>query len=365
MWFTVFPQKPSSVNMAFVPALPISAIVSISSSAVIVFLQLIFITSLIYSFCCSKAVRLKRATAKTKIPKAMIIALGTFTCLATAFIDWIIEEYLFRKYGKESVLWQPLFISFFAFIAMSWVCFYIFMLLRLRTTFDDTDFQVKSKVFRAHIIAIILIPIIGAVCVFLERWSFNDNIYFGVAAVLTILCGIACLHLVYLFNSKLFNLTIQIRHSQSEMSRQNSRDRGNNNQAQMAGLKLGERQLKMLVTIRKQTLLGCTIVLMLLISAILIVVHAVWDVIIVWFVGWCFTMNVGSLCIYLGFSVNRRQYLCICKHCDSRCMDICNNMVEKKVKLEKVDDTEMNEVDGKDIGVEVMKTSDAVQNKQV
>ena len=297
----------------------------------------------------------------------MIIALGTFTFLATAFIDWIIEEFMYRIYGEDqSAIWLPLFISFFVFIAMSWILFYIFMLLRLRTTFDGTEYQVKSKVFRAHIVVIVLIPIIGAVCVFLDILDSNDSIYFGIAAFLTIIYGIACLHLVYLFNSKLFHLTIQIRQSQSEISRQNSRERGNDQQAQIAGIKMCKRQLNMLRTIRKQTLLGCTIVLMLTMSAILIVVYAIWQWIIVWFIGWCFTMNIGSSCIYLGFDVNQSKYDCICKGCDFCCMVICNNMVEKNVKLEKVDDTEMNEVDDvKDIGVEVMKTSQIVQSQQV
>ena len=312
----------SQVYLIMALELPITAWISIISSSIIVLFQFLFITSLIYSFYCSS----KHNGSKFKSIK--YTSLGTFICIGLAFTIWIIEEILFRKYGQTgSDIWLPWFISFFTFIGISFFLFYILMLLRLHFTFQDTDFQINNITVKFHGVLIFLIMTFGPICVFIKINNYNDWIYYGLVMILLIICSVSSLHLIYLFNKKLFDLTISVRQSLIMVDPYNSEQKGE--------LVLNERQLRMLKTIRKQTLLGCMVVGMIIMSVMIIGCYALFRIYAIWWIGWMFTWNTGTLCVFLGFTVNQSRYNCICILCDFLCKKLCERMVEKRIERER------------------------------
>ena len=131
-------------------------------------------------------------------------------------------------------------------------------------------------------------------------------------------------HLCYIFNHNLFLLVLQ------------QRTTANSEQIELSPM-----QLNMLLTLRKHTLLGCILILFDSCSGLLgllankylfpwlrnndaaSIPSRIWIWLMFYTVGITFCLNVSALCIYLGFSVNRKWYICLCRFGDRICEKLC------------------------------------------
>eukprot|EP01084_Bolivina_argentea_P088270 159388_1 len=294
--------------------LSLKPIVSIVSAFSVVIFQTILISSLIYSLYFSSVA----ATGESISKSACLLrftALGTFLCLFIAYFVWIIEEFLYQLHPNKHI-WIPFYWSFYLFIAISFLLFYAFMLLKLHFIFEGSIFKVKPQTIKFHIFILISITITGFSAIVLKMMDY-DKYYYRLLQVLLAICCVSLFHLIYLFNSKLFRLTLSQRRTISTPGSIAS---------------LSERQIALLQTITKQVLLGCIMISMLIVLIFVVLTYSLTHTFILWFFGWCTTMNIGTLCVYLGFSVNQHIYKCICKPCHFYCGKLCNKIAEHNLK---------------------------------
>eukprot|EP01084_Bolivina_argentea_P107372 191972_1 len=286
------------------------AVVSVISSSIVVIFQIIFISSLINSFYHDEHIN-------SKMKRIAYVALSTFTCLGIAFICWIIDECLYRLHPNPNS-WVPFYWLFFVFLLISFLFFYAFMLLRLYYIFDGTIFQINPITKWLHIIMNIQITIGGIIAIIFNAIGYN-SIYYILAIILLIIFCVSLFHLVYLFNVKLFKLTILTR--QTIVSNKSNEE-----------LNLNERQLSLLATMRKHTLLGSTMVAIVVFDVLIVVIYNITSNYMIWTIGWSLTMTIGSLCIYLGFIANKSAYIFVCGQCDVCCRILCIKITERKIR---------------------------------
>lgn len=141
---------------------------------------------------------------------------------------------------------------------------------------------------------------------------------FGYFVLFIIYCGYA--HLLYIFNHNLFLLVLSQR--QTIINEQD--------------IELNHRQIHLLSTIRKHTILAGLIimseVLYLIISISGIISysgHYIW-----WYLhGICLLIfvNAPAISIYLGFSANQGIYRKLCGVCDDKCKAFCLRLTARRL----------------------------------
>lgn len=52
----------------------------------------------------------------------------------------------------------------------------------------------------------------------------------------------------------------------------------------------------------------------------------------VWCIGWCITLNGGSLCVFLALAPNKWAYELLCNQCDGCCKILCDKFTEKAIE---------------------------------
>eukprot|EP01084_Bolivina_argentea_P271807 462574_1 len=298
-----------------------NGIVSITSSSIVVTFQIILIISLIYGFHVSQLSNYYRSIQYT--------ALGTFTCLAMAYIVWIIEEFFYRLHPNETI-WITFYVCFFLLLALSLILFYTFMLLRLKTTFEDTGYKISKHFTQSHVCIIILVTSITPIAVVVEFMGYRYLFYILILLLMS-LYFIGLFHLTYAFNKKLFQITLSIK-EEAIISPTTSVSSNENRRRSARTSSLSGKQLVLLSTIRKHTLLGCLVLFMILIDILIVIIYSiVIQIYIFWCIGWALTINIAALCVYLGFAVNQNQYYLLCNKCDNCCEILCNGIAEKNV----------------------------------
>lgn len=203
---------------------------------------------------------------------------------------------------------------------------YLSLVYRIYETFDDTIYQINTLVIYIHIILVMICPIL--LILNLSIPSLNEYIMYMIYYFVFLF---GATHLIYLFNRKLFLLVLQQRMT-----------------IVTEDIELSDMQLNMLVTLRKHTLLGCLMILFtlsLLLNGIMakefILKHlehnggspGAWKWFIVSFWCWTICSNSITLCIYLGFTVNKKWYHCICiigdRICERLCIQCTKAMINK------------------------------------
>ena len=202
-------------------------------------------------------------------------------------------------------------------------CFW--MVLRLKLTFNDSIYAISKRLVYIYysIMGITVILCIIAYIVGSLEYYALFTIIFGFVFIMIVLIGV---HVTYLFNKKLFDLTLTQRQSTN-----------NNNKDEI----LNERQIKLLQVITKQTLLQtCSFmgyILLIIVSIICIIIDSIIDDknydTSLSICGWLFmlTINHGTYCVYLSFSVNEKLYKKSCKNLNYLLKKYCTKLTEKRI----------------------------------
>lgn len=217
-------------------------------------------------------------------------------------------------------------ISFIAISAES-LFIYSFLLFRIYYTFKQSIYEMQRFIIYLHTINIALIFL-----------SLILTIFSGYALLLwIILLTIGYIHLLYLFNDNLFVLMLSQKDTMLNEYKTSE---------------LSERQINILSTIRKHTILGVFIVvsnllligvyLLLFVIPMMTLTDTMTYVVlcIVNFIAYIF-ITVAPLCIYLGFQKNQKLYLKICGVCDGKCKDLCIRFTERKLDIQDNDSDQL------------------------
>ena len=200
-----------------------------------------------------------------------------------------------------------------------------------------------------HFITLIFVLIIAAILLTLAKLRIFStsqwiNTLFGLLSGIALICQI---HLIYQFNHNLFKLALDERQASNINDNENDDDDHNDI--------LSENQKKILEMARKHTVLGGLTIFVLLMAffefLIAINVYAqtknatdprisypnylligtylnsTWYLCL-FDITHIISFNIVSLSIYLGFSVNKKYYICICKPLDIGCKKLCESLVE-------------------------------------
>ena len=225
----------------------------------------------------------------------------------------------FIAYGFESIvfiveiatappsLWDNQSFATFQFLfwnlwyTLSWSSFYIFMILRIKNTFNDTHsvYSLNLKILYLHFIIAIIPPILIIIGV------FNVDVYKILSVVWICITFFGAFHLIYKFNHNLYLLIL-------------SQNQGGDE------AKLNQTQENMIRTVTKHTVLGGMILVCLALCAF---THTwgplfaqFWVGILLIHIG-VILISLSGLGIYLSFNFNKKTYLKLCRPWDD-----CTNM---------------------------------------
>ena len=207
---------------------------------------------------------------------------------------------------------------------------YAILLLRLYHVFHESIYQIPTRQLLIHTINIA----ISMICVVTSSSFFyysDMRLYvfiFGIVWIILLTLGY--IHLLYAFHHNLFLLVLSQRKSIPNQEKTQSM------------IELNVRQIKVLLTIRKHSILGCFIIF----GNFCAVVHGVAafrvkdnPFIFISRVFWSVFVFIGPLGIYLGFPQNKALYRRCCYLCDIKCENICILLAENKLNKQ------MNEID--------------------
>ena len=220
---------------------------------------------------------------------------------------------------------------------------YIFLLLRIRNTFKETIFEIKSRIIYLHIINITFIYISFCIIYFVLNDSRNA-VRTGMIlhSFLFLLLTIGYIHLLYTFNHNLFLLVLSQRQERANPQK---------------NIELNDIQHELLTTIRKHSILAGFMISISFVFLIMIFVTSSHNgyksennlifVESLWVLTLFIFMNTGPLCIYLGFGMNQDLYTKLCGLCDKKCKNICISMVEKRLnkQCQTAPDIELETID--------------------
>ena len=276
------------------------ALVSVLCAMTIITFQITFISFSYHSF--------RNDTKRTNA--IHYTSINIFVCLAISFSFWIIQEFTYRlsQNARAYLVWYWLCVIFLSF---SFLSFYGLMVLRLHHIFRGTAYQISQKIIFWHLIINALSLMLSYVSIYFFLYHLEASVHFIFFGVMLAVFCCGLLHLIWLFNSKLFQLTLTMND---------------------AHCSLNERQLAMLKTLRKHTLLGSLLVFAVLGDICIVIVFVLSNNAIVWWIGWCISFSSGSLCVFLGFTANQTRYDRICWFCDNGCDVLCQYIVQKNMK---------------------------------
>ena len=212
---------------------------------------------------------------------------------------------------------------------------YFFLIVRLFSVFKNSAFALHPMTLRIHIIIWILIMMTAFSIFPLLLQSVNiQHVPFRLLVALIPIGTVAMIHLMFLFNYKLFHLVLM--RKQTIIAGDDTMN-----------MELNQMQLAMLRTVRKHSLLSTVVIVScgvfiacpvagisemqekyLILSTIENerdhIISAVLNVMIL--VAQC----IGATALWLGFSVNSALYLRCCSCCDAQCEVLCHSMAKSR-----------------------------------
>lgn len=250
-----------------------------------------------------------------------------FTTALIAYLESGRDLYNIFRIDIISFLFTIIFISL-------WLAIYILLLVRLHDTFKESIHKFPLRIFKVHIVNIILFLSLYIICI--VTIYFNDSIpihsEIWLAAYFILYLG-GIIHLLYAFNQKLYKLIFLVKQTlYSDV------------------VELNDRQIQLLGNIRKHAVLAVWIVICILSTmgqyAILVMVILREDneetVVYetpnslsgVWMISLQVLDLLVPLCIYLGYRANEKMYQRLCGKCDRICKVCCDCLAERKVGRE-------------------------------
>lgn len=221
---------------------------------------------------------------------------------------------------------------------------YMFLLFRLYYVFKDTYYRTSKTIFYLHGIFWVILLLFAIVPVFFE-WIAHIHLFSELIedSIWVIVLSMIFGHLLYNFNHKLFLLVIS--QKQTMYFVDSSQDEIDNK-----SMELNQRQIRLLNTMRKQTILGCIMVISNLMYAASIWVIRVLEFLqesdtdeyslaikIVYCINlvlWSIFTNGAPFAINLSFRVNTKFYMRICGSCDNKCRRYYVHKAEKRISCD-------------------------------
>ena len=252
--------------------------------------------------------------------------ISTFSLNITIFIILIVINAI-EQYSPQDEHWSNILITIL--LVSSILCVYTFLLYRISKTFDGTMYQVNTKLLYLHSINMF---IMAAIFITDSIFDYDGDIiysYLSVVFILTLLI-IGYGHLLYTFNHNLFLLVLSQRQTVVNPT---------------LDIELNQRQIKLLRTIRKHSILAFYMLLTSLTMIITFLLvsfmgydenisitnrNIIWGIHILNVAAF---LNIGPLCIYLGFEINKNFYQKMWGLCDRKCDNICTSLAENRLRL--------------------------------
>ena len=304
-------------------ATDMGALLRIIIGAIILAFEIPLFISLLRQFCCDKQQKVSnchRCTAVITFISSIIFDIFDAFC---ATFQWlaIVEWNITIDELETNMLYNIISITRSSMVLVTIYSVYVVLLLRLHNTFQSSNYRITSRRLCLHAVSIImsflllfiLVPVLGAI-------SYAFVIL--VCGLWIVLLTIGYIHLLYIFNHNLFLLVLSQR--QITMHRMHRKS-----------VELDVKQIILLSTIRKHTILGTFMISSNLWFAIYLLalplfrdtdIASILSVLLLHM----FIMT-GPLCIYLGFIRNKNVYGRCCSICDKKCEHICIACAEKKL----------------------------------
>eukprot|EP01084_Bolivina_argentea_P215648 366161_1 len=295
------------------------------AGAIIIIIMTIFIINSIKIECSQNK---NKAKNKKMNKKPLYLAIAIFTAYillsATAISQAILIFKASEHYHILSVIGNII-----NSIAMCLV--YSFMILRLYDTFESTMYEITKLFLISHIIVAIyyaigcsLIPVV----ILHKNIKRIAKLFYIIIVIIPVTIGL--IHLIYSFNSKLFALVLLQRKTLISSNDSNN---------------LNDRQLKLLSTIRKHSILGGFMIL----SGFIVLIYCIvfyglknidhdTHVIVYWIVN-DICIILTSTCLFIGFTQHSKIYMCLCKHCDNQCTNMCIKLATNQMKAKNSKET--------------------------
>ena len=309
--FKFFPKIPlgPSANMGFTN-MEQTNYVTISVFAVI-FIAIVAVI-LSYKLFCNSAT--KQSIDNKMVKYTAMIQLISFLL---SYITWMIQVFIPQNqdalfYGFSSIMYITW--------AIGWVSIYAFMTLRLYHTFQDSIYSMSKRSIIFHATIIIIIPIWYLALVLEDHIVKDMQLYLIIAAIGFPIIFVGLSRLIWQFNRKLFQLIASQR--RSIVTDEDIEP------------VLTDRQLLTLGVMTKHTLLGTftlsfCLVFMLIISIVgllQIEQDTAW-IVYEWFLAVLVIVNI--VCVYFGFSINKKEYDFCCYRCHWCCRNCCERCAER------------------------------------
>eukprot|EP01084_Bolivina_argentea_P274149 467214_1 len=267
-------------------------------------------------FCVSDNKGKIKHTRKITIESVKLTAVLQLLSFLLSYATWIIQVFV----EDEFIIFSSISVVMYISWAIGWVSIYAFMALRLYYTFKDSMYRMSCFSIIFHCIIIIIIPIWYLGLVLEDHMKGSVELYLIIAAVGFPVIFVGLSTLIYQFNRKLFLLILS--QKQSVVTEEDIQPL------------LTDRQLSTLSTMTKHALLGsitltfCVMFIVIIpcVGVLNLKQQIVW-IIYEWFLSLVVIVNV--ICVYFGFSINRKEYDICCYKCHWFCRNRCESCAER------------------------------------
>ena len=268
--------------------------------------------------------------------------------------------------NKDDVLFIIIATIFYIGFALAFFAYYIFMVFRLFYVFEHSIYHMSDKSIYFHIGLLIISGFIFLIAIIFYEFLYEFTIYYICLSLMIILFVTGFSHLVYSFNTNLFALVLSKRRSMvhfpsptmtlqsidlNKINKQSSREIDDESPKTISTIESSsnvdrqssqisvttsftDRQLVLLQTIIKHTVLGVIMILMIIIFIIITFISAGiggdnGEIIFWWFQVIC-TCTV-SFCVYMSFRMNHKYYQVFCSFCDSKFSNFCEILANQQI----------------------------------
>ena len=225
---------------------------------------------------------------------------------------------------------------------LAWSSFYTFMLIRIKYTFMNSIYALNNKLLYLHSVIAIFAPTLIIIGV------FSNEAFIICSGTFVLLTAIGAAHLIYTFNHNLWLLLLLQNHSESSThTSQMSKSNGHNKRDSKSGImseNFNPTQRKLVLTVVKHTVLGCTMLISLGLCGIIVsfgsLIQSVEIKILLAHVNSILILSCG-LALYCSFTPNKQLYLKLCGKCNDCTLKWYSNLADKR---QEADEEEPNYV---------------------
>eukprot|EP01084_Bolivina_argentea_P177914 307642_1 len=250
-----------------------------------------------------------------KSKRIITVIITIFTCFAFCFALNPCRLFLYgsnQLYNTVSIiLWSTA--ALFGLIGA--LSIYIFMAVQLHTIFHETQLKVNKRVSTMH--CIIFIAVIFLLCsriLFQVITDHRAQLFNNISGILSILLlSFGVFHMVWLFNKKLYFMTVSQKKHLETLSKNNT------------DINISKELVLLQIIVKVTVLITYNVVstvFVIVIGTVFTIIGGNVSISIFWII-WAFWAIVASLNIFLIISVNNTIYLFLCGICHGLFRYLC------------------------------------------